>query len=64
VSLLLTVPFALWYLLGGPIASGRLGGVVGVACTGLPYIVGCWLLESRQGLLPERLRFAAPRRVT
>jgi O-antigen/teichoic acid export membrane protein len=57
VTLLLAIPFAAWYLLGGPIASTRLGGLVGMLCTGLPYIVGCWLIESRQGLLPERLSF-------
>jgi len=60
VSLLLAVPFALWYLLGGPIASGRLGALVGLACTGLPYSLACWVVESHRGLLPERLRL--PRR--
>jgi O-antigen/teichoic acid export membrane protein len=55
VSLLLAIPFALWYLFGGPIATTRLGGLVGLMCTGLPYIAVCWLIESRQGLLPQRL---------
>jgi O-antigen/teichoic acid export membrane protein len=56
VSVLLAVPFALWYLLGGPIASSRPGALVGLVCTGGLYLVGCVLIESGLGLLPERLR--------
>jgi len=55
VSLGLAVPFAAWYVAGGPIASTRLPALIGLVCTGLLYIVGCWLIESRMGLLPERL---------
>lgn len=56
------VPFAFWYLLGGPTAAGRPLALVGCLCTGGVYVVVVWLLESRWQMLPDRLNAASVRR--
>lgn len=56
VTLLVALPFALWYLFGGSIPSGRGLAIVGALATGGVYALICWLIESRLSLLPERLR--------
>ncbi|MGB7686419.1 MAG: oligosaccharide flippase family protein [Solirubrobacterales bacterium] len=56
VTLLAAVPFGLWYLFGGPIPSERGPALIGTLATGGVYLVVCWLVESRLGLLPETLR--------
>ncbi len=56
VTLLVAVPFGLWYLLAGTVPDGRGPALVGALATGGVYAVTCWLIESRLGLLPEKLR--------
>lgn len=56
VTLLTALPFGLWYLIGGPIPSSRGPAIVGALATGGVYACACWLIESRRGLLPEKLR--------
>jgi O-antigen/teichoic acid export membrane protein len=56
VAVLVAVPFALWYALGGPIPESRAPALLGAAATGGVYALACWLIESRRGLLPEKLR--------
>jgi O-antigen/teichoic acid export membrane protein len=56
LTLLAAVPFALWYLLGATIPDERGPALVGTLATGGVYGVACWLLGSRLGLLPEKLR--------
>lgn len=56
VTLLTALPFALWYLAGGPVPDERAPAAVGVLATGGLYSLVCWVVESRRGLLPERLR--------
>jgi O-antigen/teichoic acid export membrane protein len=61
VALGAALPFALWYLLGGPTAAGRPLALVGCLCTGGVYIVAVWLLESRWDMLPDRLSYRSVR---
>jgi O-antigen/teichoic acid export membrane protein len=55
VTLLAAVPFGLWYLLAGSTPDSRGPALVGTLATGGVYSLVCWLIESRLGLLPERL---------
>jgi O-antigen/teichoic acid export membrane protein len=56
------LPFALFYLLGGgSVPDGRPLALLGTICTGGVYIVVVWLLESRWGMLPDRLSYASIR---
>jgi O-antigen/teichoic acid export membrane protein len=56
VAVLVAVPFALWYALGGPVPESRAPALLGAAATGGVYALACWLIESHRGLLPEKLR--------
>lgn len=56
VTLLAAVPFGVWYLLGGTAPSDRGPALIGTLATGGVYLLLCWLVESRLGLLPETLR--------
>lgn len=58
VTVGLAVPFGLWYLLVGIGSPGRFTALIGVVCTGGLYALACWVVESRFGLLPEKLRVA------
>ena len=62
VSVLAALPFALWYVFAGEVPAGRGSAIVGVICTSGLYGALCWLVESRLGLLPEKLSAAAVRR--
>jgi hypothetical protein len=62
VAILAAAPFALWYALGGSPSGNRILAVVGVLCTGGVYAVTCWLVESRQELLPDKLSVGSIRR--
>jgi O-antigen/teichoic acid export membrane protein len=62
VAVLVAVPFGLWYLLGGPVPESRGPALLGALATGGLYGLTCWLIESRRGLLPEKLRFGWLRR--
>jgi O-antigen/teichoic acid export membrane protein len=57
-----SIPFIVWYFLGGGGVTGRGPALVGVALTGGVYFLVVWLIESRMELLPDRLRFGAVRR--
>jgi O-antigen/teichoic acid export membrane protein len=56
VTLIVALPFALWYLVDGSVPAGRGPAIVGALATGGLYALTCWLIESRRRLLPERLR--------
>lgn len=56
VTLLLTIPFGLWYLLVDAIPGGRLLALVGTIATGGLYALAVWWVESKRDLLPEKLR--------
>lgn len=56
VSVLVAVPFAIWYLVVGTSAPNRGLAVVGALVTGGLYGIACWLLGTRFELLPEKLR--------
>jgi O-antigen/teichoic acid export membrane protein len=56
MTLLVAVPFVLWYLLAGTIPEERGPALIGALATGGVYLVVCWLLGSRLELLPETLR--------
>jgi O-antigen/teichoic acid export membrane protein len=60
LCLALSVPAALWYLLGGTVPDRRLPALVGAAAIALAFTIPYWLVSSRLGLIPERL---APSRV-
>lgn len=62
VALLAAVPFALWYLLGGPTDVSRPAGLLGALATGGVYFLACWLIESALDLLPDRLNAGHLRR--
>jgi O-antigen/teichoic acid export membrane protein len=59
VTLLTAVPFAIWYLAGGPIPEGRGPALLGLVGTGGVYGLVCWIVESRMNLLPEKLRLGS-----
>jgi O-antigen/teichoic acid export membrane protein len=56
LTLLAAIPFALWYLLAGTVPDQRGPALIGTLATGGVYGVFCWLVGSRLGLLPEKLR--------
>jgi O-antigen/teichoic acid export membrane protein len=56
LTLLAAIPFGLWYLLAGGVPDGRGPALVGVLATSGLYGMICWLVGSRTGMLPERLR--------
>jgi O-antigen/teichoic acid export membrane protein len=62
VTLIVAVPFAIWYLIGGAIPEGRGLAAIGVLGTGGVYAFTCWLVESRRGLLPDKLSMNGIRR--
>jgi O-antigen/teichoic acid export membrane protein len=62
VALGAAIPFALWYLLGGPTDVSRLVAFFGTLATGGVYFVVCWLIESGFDLLPDRLNLGHLRR--
>ncbi|HET9676940.1 MAG TPA: polysaccharide biosynthesis C-terminal domain-containing protein, partial [Solirubrobacterales bacterium] len=62
VALLAALPFALWYLFGGPTDVSRFVALIGTAATGGVYFLVCWLVESGFDLLPDRLNAASLRR--
>jgi O-antigen/teichoic acid export membrane protein len=56
MTLLVAVPFALWYLLAGSVPDSRGPALIGALATGGVYGLTCWLLGSHLELLPEKLR--------
>ncbi|MGN6585920.1 MAG: lipopolysaccharide biosynthesis protein [Solirubrobacterales bacterium] len=62
VALGAALPFALWYLLGGPTDVSRPVALFGTIATGGVYFVVCWLIESGFDLLPDRLNVGHLRR--
>jgi O-antigen/teichoic acid export membrane protein len=62
VALIVASPFALWYLLSGPVPTERVPAMIGLLATGGVYGVVCWIVESRREMLPEKLRMGSIRR--
>lgn len=56
VTLVVALPFALWYLMGSAVPMARAPAAIGVLCTSGIYALICWIVESRRRLLPGKLR--------